>query len=101
MGEDDTEDQTGSPDRLMETTSQPRATALLQIREPEERVQGLVGATGTGDSRGGRDVGGRREGEGEATEEAIPTGDDNFLVPAHGWTKEAQVLISHFPFPLR
>lgn len=27
-------DQTGSPDRLMETTSQPRPTATLQIRDP-------------------------------------------------------------------
>lgn len=37
LGEDVTDDQTGSPDRLMETTVQPRATALLQIREPKER----------------------------------------------------------------
>lgn len=33
-GEEDTDDQVGSPDRLMDVTSQPRPTATLQIREP-------------------------------------------------------------------
>ncbi len=33
-GEEDTDDQVGSPERLMEVTSHPRPTATLQIREP-------------------------------------------------------------------
>lgn len=33
-GDDVTLDHTGSPDRLMDTTSQPRPTATLQIRDP-------------------------------------------------------------------
>ena len=33
-GEDVTADQVGSPERLMDVTSQPRPTATLHIREP-------------------------------------------------------------------
>lgn len=35
-GEEETEDQLGSPERLIEVTSHPRATADLQIREPKK-----------------------------------------------------------------
>lgn len=34
MGDEVTDDQTGSPEREMETTVQPREMALLQMREP-------------------------------------------------------------------
>ena len=35
FGEEVTDDQVGSPERLMEVTSQPLPTANLHIREPE------------------------------------------------------------------
>ena len=41
--EEDTEDQLGSPEREIEVTSQPRATANLQMREP-----GVLGAWSVG-----------------------------------------------------
>ena len=44
MDDDVTEDQTGSPDRLKEVTSQPLAAATLHIREPG----GLVRLEGGG-----------------------------------------------------
>lgn len=34
VGEEDTEDQVGSPERLIDVTSQPRPTATLHIRDP-------------------------------------------------------------------
>ena len=36
FGEDETADQVGSPERLMEVTSQPLLTATLHIRDPRE-----------------------------------------------------------------
>lgn len=42
MGEEETEDQVGSPEREIEVTVQPRDTADLQIRDPGRRGKKVV-----------------------------------------------------------
>ena len=61
MGEEVTEDQIGAPEREIEVTAQPREMAEAQIREPGKKLMKSWG------------------GEGERTEEAVATADDELF----------------------
>lgn len=72
VGEEETADQVGSPEREIEVTDQPREVAMRQILDPEsEECQCKVWA-----KRG--QMGEIRAEEGVRTEEAIAAADDEF-----------------------
>ena len=87
VGDDDTDDQTGSPERLRDVTAQPLATADLQIREPGGGF-GFSISLARSLARS-RQAGGM--GEFDRTEESIAAGDYYLSLPAHAW---AVILIS-------